>query len=111
MNLISLSCTHFILLFYILKEIYGTRIPLEIVQLETGTRLTDEQIANSEYRLYDINHTHEIHKQHNNSDERNSVNGHVNDDSNDQFRVERKMTSVKDIQEPRVFYQIGVSSS
>lgn len=88
-----------ILLVCILNEIYGTRIPLEIVQLESGTRLNDEKIANTEYQVHEVDNPAFIANKH-----RNNKNATKTDDWFTRFSLNRKTTA-----EPRIFYQVGVS--
>ncbi|XP_031626323.1 protein giant-lens [Contarinia nasturtii] len=86
-----------ILLACIRNGIYGTRIPLEIVQLESGTRLNDEKIANTEYQVHDVDDLAYISNKHN-------KNATKTDDWFTRFTSNRKT-----IQEPRIFYQVGSS--
>lgn len=89
-----------ILLACILNGLYGTRIPLEIVQLDSGTRLTDEKIANTEYQVHDADDPTYIPNKHNKSAK--------SDDWFTRFSSNRKVIT-KENQEPRIFYQVGVS--
>ncbi|XP_055326670.1 protein giant-lens [Sitodiplosis mosellana] len=106
MNLTNPLHTYFILILLvcILNEIYGTRIPLEIVQLEnSGTRLNDDKIANTEYQVHDVDEP--------SSYLANKHNKNVNktpDDWITRFTANRK-ASTRDVQEPRIFYQVGSS--
>lgn len=104
MNLTNPLHTYFILILLecLLNEICGTRIPLEIVQLESnGARLNDDKIANTEYQVHDVDDPSYI---------ANKLNKNVNktDDWFTRFTANRK-ASTRDVQEPRIFYQVGVS--
>lgn len=88
-----------ILLACILNGLYGTRIPLEIVQLESDTRLNDEKIANTEYQVHDTDDPAYIP---------NKNNAAKSDDWFTRFSSNRKVMT-KENQEPRIFYQVGVS--
>lgn len=97
-----------ILLACILNEICGTRIPLEIVQLENsgggGTRLNDEKIANTEYQVHDVDDPSSYSAtKHSNKN--------VNKTGDDWFTrlTANRKSSTRDVQEPRIFYQVGVS--
>lgn len=91
-----------ILLACILNGLYGTRIPLEIVQLESGTRLNDDKIANTEYQVHDVDDPAFMANKQN----KNATKG---DDWFTRFSTNRKANSPRDVQEPRIFYQVGVS--
>ena len=110
MNLTNPLHMHFIftLLVCILNEICGTRIPLEIVQLENsgggGTRLNDEKIVNTEYQVHDVDDPSSYSAtKHNNKN--------VNKTGDDWFTrlIANRKSSTRDVQEPRIFYQVGVS--
>lgn len=95
MNLINLSNVYLILLICILNEIYGTRIPLEIVQLENDTPISDDKIIANEYQIHDSDHSHESTKQ--------------NDEWQNRMHVTNKKSTIPAVQEPRILYQVGVS--
>lgn len=104
MNLSNPLHTYFVVILFvcILNGICGTRIPLEIVQLESGTRLNDEKIANTEYQVHDVDDpAYAANKQ-------NNKNATKIDDWFTRFTSTRK-SSARDVQEPRIFYQVGVS--
>lgn len=107
MNLRNPLHTYFVLisLVCILNGIYGTRIPLEIVQLESGTRLNDDKIANTEYQVHDVDDPAYVTNKYN----KNSTT--KNDDwFSRMFNVNRKTASTtRNAQEPRILYQVGVS--
>lgn len=105
MNLTNPLHTYFILILVvcILNEIYGTRIPLEIVQLESGTRLNDDKIANTEYQVHDVDDlTYIANKQNKNATNK-------SDDWFTRLNTHHRKVNVRDQQEPRIFYQVGVS--
>lgn len=89
----------------ILNEIYGTRIPLEIVQLGNGARQTDGKIANTEYQVHEIDDPIFV------TNSRNKNATTKNDDwFSRMFHLNHKATtSARDGQEPRIIYQVGVS--
>lgn len=93
MNLTNLSHAYLILLICILNEIYGTRIPLEIVQLESDARISDDKIIANEYQIHETDHESSKQNRTDRDDWRN--------------RANRKLTTT--IQEPRILYQVGVS--
>lgn len=99
MNLTKPLHMYFVLILVVCirNGIYGTRIPLEIVQLESGTRLNDEKIANTEYQVHDVDDLAYITNKHNKTATK-------TDDWFTRFTSNRKT-----IQEPRIFYQVGVS--
>lgn len=107
MNLTNLSHAYFILLICILNEIYGTRIPLEIVELESGTRISDDKIAANEYHTMDEidPSSHEASKQ--NKSNSNNVAGH----DHDEWRIRNRGGIRKIAAQPRILYQVGVSIS
>lgn len=100
MNLTNSLHTYFELIVFvcILNGLYGTRIPLEIVQLESGTRLNDEKIANTEYQVHDVDDPAYKHNK----------TATKSDDWFTRFSSNRKAIT-SEIQEPRIFYQVGVS--
>lgn len=108
MNLTNPLHTYFVLisLVCILNGIYGTRIPLEIVQLDSGTRLSDEKIANTEYQVHDVDDPAFVTNKHNKN-----ATTKTDDWFSRMFNVnQRKSTSTaRDGLEPRIFYQVGVS--
>lgn len=113
MNLTNLSHAYFILLICILNEIDGTRIPLEIVELESGTRISDDKIAANEYHTMDEidSSSHDASKQNksngngNGNSNSNNVAGHDHNEwRNGNRGGVRKLTA-----EPRILYQVGVS--
>lgn len=91
-----------------LEQMHGTRIPLEIVELDTGTQLTDQQIINSEYHIvhdaYDTLNSDDITIEHHGDDK-------IAAAIRDAFHINRKPGDVaaKGGSDPRVFYQTGVS--
>lgn len=90
----------------ILNEIYGTRIPLEIVQLGNGARQNDGKIANTEYQVHEIDDPIFV------TNSRNSKNATSKTDDwfSRMFHLNHKATtSARDGQEPRIIYQVGVS--
>lgn len=106
----NLLHAYLILLICILNEIYGTRIPLEIVQLESGTRISDDKIVAHEYRLHETDQSHESTKQQHNRIHATDNRDH--DEWKNRIRSSRKLTttSASSVQEPRIFYQVGVSA-
>lgn len=112
MNLTNLSHAYFILLICILNEIYGTRIPLEIVELESGTRISDVKIAANEYHTMDeidsSSHDAGSTKQNksNGNSKSNNVAGH---DHNNEWHIRNREGIRKISAEPRILYQVGVS--
>lgn len=106
MNLTNPLHTYFVLisLVCILNGTYGTRIPLEIVQLESGNRLNADKIANTEYQVHEVDDPAYLTNKHH------PKNVTKNDDwFSRMFNLNHKTTSARDAQEPRIFYQIGVS--
>lgn len=95
-----------IVLACILNEIYGTRIPLEIVQLGNGARQNDGKIANTEYQVHEIDDPIFV------TNSRNAKNATSKNDDwfSRMFHLNHKVaTSARDGQEPRIIYQVGVS--
>lgn len=106
MNLTNLSHAYLILLICILNEIYGTRIPLEIVELESGTRISDDKIAANEYHTMDENDSssHDAASKRNKSNS-NNVAGH----DHNEWQIRNRGIVRKTDAEPRILYQVGVS--
>lgn len=105
MNLTNLSQTYFILLICILNEIFGTRIPLEIVQLQqSATQLTGDTIANTEYRLHDSEVSASGSEAHTNNDR-----SHTNEWRSSRTGRKLSTSTIEAKHEPRIFYQVGVS--
>lgn len=108
MNLLRRPCTHFMLLICMMKQIHGSHIPLEIVQLDTGTRLSEQQIRNSEYHI-----VHDAFDTLAGNDDE----AHDDDKSIEGFRdyfhirklSDNEARPTKDVAQPRIFYQTGVS--
>lgn len=89
----------------ILNEIYGTRIPLEIVQLGNGGRQNDGKIANTEYQVHEIDDPIYV----SNSRSKNAT-SKTDDWFSRMFHLNHKATtSARHGQEPRIIYQVGVS--
>lgn len=97
-----------IVLVCILNELYGTRIPLEIVQLGNDARLNDGKIANTEYQVHEIDEP--IFVTNNNQRSKNAT-SKSDDWFSRMFHLNNKATtSARDGgQEPRIIYQVGVS--
>lgn len=103
-----------ILFVCILNELYGTRIPLEIVQLGNGARQNDGKIANTEYQVHDIDDPIFVTNNNNNNNHHHQRNKNATSKSDDwfsrMFHLNHKATtSARDGQEPRIIYQVGVS--
>lgn len=104
MILLNRAYAHFILLICLLHQMHGSRLPLEIVDLETGARLTDQEIINSEYQI-----VHDSYDMLAGKDD-------IHDDKTiemsikDALHINRKTneTPTNEVA-PRIFYQTGVS--
>lgn len=92
----------------ILNEIYGTRIPLEIVQLGNGARQNDGKIANTEYQVHEIDDP--IFVTNSRSSSSKNATSKNDDWFSRMFHLNHKVAaSARDGQEPRIIYQVGVS--
>lgn len=105
MNLLGRAYTHFMLLICLLHQMHGSRLPLEIIQLDTGTQLTDQEYINGEYQIVQDPYDMLAGKDGDHDDKT------IDISIKDALDIHRKPSdaSKKEVAEPRIFYQTGVS--